>query len=113
MNSDRWAHSESPLPIVLKKKHGIIQGNLWAATEELDSLLKASQGSKGWRNHPKFFCQNPRASLNFGAVNFSPAWFEMGHEVSSSTCKIFYPLTAYFKRGDDAKVPAGGQDLRF
>ena len=37
----------------------------------------------------------------------------MGHEVSALACKIFYPLTAYFKRGDDAKVPAGGQDLRF
>lgn len=123
MNADRCA--DSFLLIVLKK-HGIIQGKIWTATEKLDPLLEASQkelekeavkesmGKKGrrWRYDPKLYHSDHRTSLNFGAVNLSPAWFELGHEVSASACKTFYPLTAHSEREVDARIPTGCQDFR-
>jgi hypothetical protein len=87
-------------------KLGIIQGKLWAATEKLNPLLRTSRG-KGWRNDPKYFQQSHESSVDSGAINFSPAWFELGHEVSASACKTFHPSMAHFKRVDDATFPSG------
>ena len=88
-----------------------IQGKILEATEKLNPLLKKSQTDSGsgssWHTDPRLFHRGMETHIEFGAVNISPAWFELGHEVSTSAHGILYLLIAY--SGDCTRVSEGRQ----
>jgi hypothetical protein len=75
-----------------------------AAKEKLHPLLKIPPSGSCWRDDPKYFQsggEDPK-----GSVNFSPAWFQQGHDVSASVHTI-YLSAAYSELGDGATIPTG------
>lgn len=55
------------------------QNSMFDDLKFLESALKCSP-SGNWRTGPEFFSPIP-GGLKAGVVNFSPAWFELGHQV--------------------------------
>lgn len=87
-----------------------------AATEKLDSLLKI--GGASWRLDRENFSSGTR--LQEGSIDLSPAWFQLGHEVSVSALVSAYdnrqlslnPKTAAFPEvSKDLKSTAGSEWL--
>ncbi len=79
------------------------QKDMLAARGKLGPLLKMAESGSSWRNHQEMYpsgAEGPR-----GSVNLSPAWFQLGHDVSVSTHKIFFSAT-YSKSGNVARLPA-------
>ena len=67
------------------------QEEMWAAAAELHDLLaengprKATTDSPGsWRLDEGLFKHQGDCTLQLGVINMSPAWFQLGHEVSSN-----------------------------
>ena len=57
------------------------QSAIMAATEKLNSLLEIRSNSGGsWRSDPELYYSGTQAPGGF--VNISPAWYQLGHEVS-------------------------------
>jgi hypothetical protein len=94
------------------------QNEMLAAREMLGQLLKitpstpSGSSSRGsWRGKIKYF-QPGEDSL--GLVNLSPAWFQLGHDVSASSAKIYSFGTSFrdSELGNSATTPAGFCELR-
>lgn len=69
----------------------VLQNDIIKATEKLNPLLKKSlteANDADWRNNKRNFKQ-AEAHLCLGSINISPGWFQQGHEVSVSACRIF------------------------
>ena len=65
----------------LNRKPDGIQSAMLAAREKLRPLLKIPpSGSSSWRDDPSNFHSGEDLK---GTVNFSPAWFPQGHDVSA------------------------------
>ena len=89
------------------------QNEMLAARETLGQLLKIppSSSSGSWRGNIKYF-QPGEDSI--GLVTLSPAWFQLGHDVSTSSDKI-YSLRSSFRDpelGNSATIPAGFCELQ-
>ncbi|KAH9037002.1 hypothetical protein EDB85DRAFT_1861756 [Lactarius pseudohatsudake] len=54
------------------------QSEMMAATQKLHSLLEKRPRSTSWRLDPEYFPSGLEGLQ--GLVNFSPAWFQQGHE---------------------------------
>jgi hypothetical protein len=46
------------------------------------------QSGSSWQDEPEIY--HSGAQGPWGLVNLSPAWFQQGHDVSVSTCKMFF-----------------------
>ena len=66
------------------------------ATEKLHPLLGKRQGGISWHDNPALFpsvSEGPR-----GTLNLSPAWFQLGHEVSRRPARSRYPRLTHKRR---------------
>lgn len=68
----------------------ISQEEMWAAAEHLNGLLEkngprkaASEAPASWRVHRSNFKNKEDCTLEPGIITMSPAWFQLGHEVSA------------------------------
>ena len=81
------------------------QNSMLVAREKLRLLLeKLLHCSSTWHNDLKNF--HPGEGLQ-GSVNLSPAWFQQGHDVSASSCRIHFLAAHDSKSGNGAKISTG------
>ena len=78
-----------------------------AARQKL-GLLLAKNGSN-WRNDKKNF---PPGDGPQGSVDFSPVWFQQGHDVCTSLHKI-YSSAAHSELGNGARPAANFSEFTF
>src|SRR5258707_14242809 len=81
-----------------------------AARERLRPSLKTAEGGSSWRDDLGIYHSGAEGLR--GSVNLSPAWFQLGHDVSVSMRKMFF-LAAYSKSGKDARLPTCLGKLQF
>src|ERR1700748_2745321 len=63
----------------------LLQLDIWNAIVHLQPLFKGGARSGSWRTHNEFFKSSSKCLSKPGIVTMSPAWFELGHDVS-----VFY-----------------------
>jgi hypothetical protein len=78
-----------------------------AAREKLRPLLDMSQGGSSWRDDPKYFHSGDGPK---GSVNFSPAWFQQGHDVGALVYTVHFSA-ANSESGNGATIPTGVCEL--
>ena len=68
-----------------------LQAKIWAAQGHLQTLLARNTPDKksgsNWRVDPKYFKPKETCHLCPGSLNFSPGWFQQGHQVAEQ--KLF------------------------
>ena len=68
------------------KRPNAPQSAMLVARKKLRSLLDSSIRGRCWRNDLEYF--HPGEESLRGSVNFSPAWFQQGHDVSASIRRV-------------------------
>ena len=84
------------------------QNAMLMARQKLRPLLDASIRTRSWRDNPNYF--HPGEESLRGSVDFSPAWFQQGRDVSTLVRTLQY-LAAYSASENVAEIPAGFCEL--
>ena len=86
------------------KRPNASQNAMLVARQKLRPLLDSSIRTRCWRDDLNYF--HPGEVSLRGSVNFSPAWFQQGRDVSASV-RTLQQLAAYSTSENVAEIPAG------
>ena len=96
------------LPFNRIKRPNVSQNVMLVARQKLRPLLDSSIHGRCWRDNLEYFHLGEE-SLR-GSVNFSPAWFQQGRDVSTSIRRVQYS-SSYSTSENVAEIPAGFCEL--